>query len=69
MFQRFDEKSTKEVHIHKKEVQTEAIVDRPKSGQIDWHDYKQIKADSLRKGIEKITFKSAKILNEIASKN
>jgi hypothetical protein len=53
ILQLIDGKSTKEIRIHKKEkfeVQTEAIVNRPKSGQIDWHDYNQIKADSLRKG-------------------
>jgi hypothetical protein len=48
-----DGKVTKEIQVHKKEnyeVQTDAIANRPKSGQIDWHDYNQIKADSLRKG-------------------
>lgn len=53
LIQHIGEKSTKEIYIPKikdREVQTEAIADRPKSGQIDWHDYKQIKADGLRKG-------------------
>jgi hypothetical protein len=36
--------------LKEERVEEQEVVDRPKSGQIDWHNLEQIKADGLRKG-------------------